>query len=196
MRCFWPVCNFRRRLLFIFLFVPLTIGLSVALVVLLGSGDFLGAEIARAQPAKLAGGLWYLLLLAAAFLIYSWFATKLYANYLERPVLFVIVLTAVAGLVGVKVFLDKQAYWKGWVASAVTIAACTFFGIVGLYPVMLPSTIEPEVNSITMTAAASSHLTLKIMLVVVIIFVPLAVMYQVWAYRLFSGKVEQEELIY
>ncbi|MBN2376764.1 MAG: cytochrome d ubiquinol oxidase subunit II [Sedimentisphaerales bacterium] len=176
--------------------MPLTIGLSVALVVLLGSGDFLGAEIARAQPAKLAGGLWYLLLLAAAFLIYSWFATKLYANYLERPVLFVIVLTAVAGLVGVKVFLDKQAYWKGWVASAVTIAACTFFGIVGLYPVMLPSTIEPEVNSITMTAAASSHLTLKIMLVVVIIFVPLAVMYQVWAYRLFSGKVEQEELIY
>jgi cytochrome d ubiquinol oxidase subunit II len=60
---------------------------------------------------------------------------------------------------------------------------------------MLPSAINPE-YSLTAHNASSSPLTLKIMLVVVIIFVPIVLAYQIWAYNLFKGKVTAEDLTY
>jgi cytochrome d ubiquinol oxidase subunit II len=39
-------------------------------------------------------------------------------------------------------------------------------------------------------------LTLKIMLGVVVLFVPLVLAYQLWAYRLFSGEVDTSDLVY
>ena len=48
----------------------------------------------------------------------------------------------------------------------------------------------------TVYNSASSPLTLKIMLVVALIFVPLVIGYQAWVYILFSGKVKEEELAY
>jgi cytochrome d ubiquinol oxidase subunit II len=45
-------------------------------------------------------------------------------------------------------------------------------------------------------SSASSALTLKIMLVVMILFVPIVLIYQAWAYNLFKGKVSQEDLHY
>jgi cytochrome d ubiquinol oxidase subunit II len=34
------------------------------------------------------------------------------------------------------------------------------------------------------------------MLVVALIFVPIVILYQVWVYRAFSGKVREEDLVY
>jgi cytochrome d ubiquinol oxidase subunit II len=50
--------------------------------------------------------------------------------------------------------------------------------------------------SLNITNAASSPLTLKIMLIVVILFVPVVLAYQFWAYRLFTDKVSAEEMMY
>ena len=60
---------------------------------------------------------------------------------------------------------------------------------------MFPSNIDPSF-SLTAHNAASSDLTLKIMLVVVILFIPLVLIYQAWAYNLFKGKVKAEDLLY
>ena len=56
-----------------------------------------------------------------------------------------------------------------------------------------PSSIDPAF-SLTAFNASSSPLTLKIMLVVALIFVPIVIIYQTWAYNLFKGKVTDEEL--
>ena len=85
--------------------------------------------------------------------------------------------------------------FKAWFASALTIVAATFYGVIGLFPNMFPSNIDPSF-SLTAHNAASSDLTLKIMLVVVILFVPIVLVYQVWAYNLFKGKVKPEDLVY
>jgi cytochrome d ubiquinol oxidase subunit II len=143
-----------------------------------------------------AGKLWPVELgVAVIFLIASMFATRLYDNYLAYPVLFVIILLAVAGLLGIKVFLAQKALFKAWFASALTIVAATFYGVIGLFPNMFPSNIDPE-YSLTAYNAASSDLTLKIMLVVVILFVPIVLIYQAWAYNLFKGKVKPEDMVY
>ena len=148
------------------------------------------------RAVNTAHKLWYaLLVVAVLFLIATKFATPLYDNYLAHPVLFVVVLVTVAALLGTKVFLKTGALWKAWFSSALTIIGATFFGIIGLYPNLFPSSIDSRF-SLTAHNASSSPLTLKIMLIVVLIFVPIVLAYQVWTYHLFKGKVTSEDLAY
>ncbi len=134
-----------------------------------------------------------LLVIAVVFLAATKFATGLWDNYFENPLLLVIPLVAVAGLLATRLFLAQAGCWKAWFASCVTIVGCTLFGVVGLYPTMLPSTLNPE-YSITAFNSASSPLTLKIMLVVALIFVPIVIAYQTWVFVLFKDKVTKEDL--
>lgn len=140
--------------------------------------------------------MWWLLLVAAVmFLLASQRKTDLYANYLQRPVLFLIPALAVAALILVKYFLNRQRYWAAWFASATTIVSCTLFGVVGLYPRLLPSSLDPAA-SLTAFNSSSSPLTLKIMLGVALTFVPLVIAYQVWAHYIFRSKLSKEDLAY
>ena len=59
---------------------------------------------------------------------------------------------------------------------------------------MLPSSLS-ETYNITAQNASSSPLTLKTMLVVVMIFIPVVIAYQIWAYCLFNDKVTKEDLV-
>ncbi|MGD8845028.1 MAG: cytochrome d ubiquinol oxidase subunit II [Desulfobacteraceae bacterium] len=136
-----------------------------------------------------------LLVVAVTFLVASFFATRLYDNYLAHPALFVVILATVAALLGIKMFLKKQALFKAWFASGLTIVGATFYGVLGLYPNMFPSSLDPKF-SLTAHNASASPLTLKIMLLVVLIFVPVVLVYQAWAYKTFSGKVTEKELAY
>jgi cytochrome d ubiquinol oxidase subunit II len=63
-----------------------------------------------------------------------------------------------------------------------------FYGI-GTYPIIVPSTLFPETNSLTIFNSASSQNTLKNLLTVVVIGVPLVLAYGFWVYRIFRGKV-------
>ncbi len=148
------------------------------------------------RAARTAKMVWPVLLaVAVIFLVASMFATRLYDNYLAHPVLFLVILLTVAGLLGVRMFLARATYFKAWFASALTIIGVTFYGFIGLFPNLFPSSIDPN-YSLTAFNASSSPYTLKIMLVVVIIFVPIMLAYQIWAYNLFKDKVTIEELIY
>ena len=150
----------------------------------------------QARAAATAAKLWpALLAVAVLFLIATAFFTRLYDNYLAHPLLFVVVLLTVGGLVGTRFFMAQSSYFKAWCASAVTIIGATFFGVIGLYPNLFPSSIDPAL-SLTAQNASSSPLTLAIMLGVVIVFVPLVIVYQVWAYTLFKGKVNLEDMVY
>lgn len=136
---------------------------------------------------------WPLVLFAVLFLIATTRSTKLYVNYLSNPVLFLIII-AVLSLLGIRFFLSKGALWKAWFSSAFSILFATFFGIVGLYPNMIPSSMDSKYN-ITAHNTSSSPLTLKIMLIVAIIFVPIVVGSQLWAYNLFREKIKKEDMI-
>ena len=57
------------------------------------------------------------------------------------------------------------------------------------------ASMSPDYN-LTAHNASSSPYTLKIMLVLTIIFVPIVIAYQIWTYNLFKGKVTEEDLEY
>jgi cytochrome bd ubiquinol oxidase subunit II len=144
--------------------------------------------------AEAAGKFWWILLVTAVmFLLATLRRTDLYDNYLKQPALFVIPALAVAALILVKFFLQKALYWKAWFASAATIVSCTLFGVIGLFPRLLPSSLNPD-YSLTAFNSSSSPLTLKIMLGVALTFVPIVILYQIWTHRLFKEKLEEEEV--
>ena len=62
-----------------------------------------------------------------------------------------------------------------------------------MFPVILPSSVDPG-SSLTVWDASSSHLTLFIMLVVTVVFIPLIVIYTSWVYRVLWGKIDETEI--
>ncbi len=146
----------------------------------------------RQRAGQLAGNLWFALaVVAVAFLGATYISTGLYDNYLKAPVLFVIPLAAVAALIGTVLFIRQAQWLKAWFSSAVFIVMVTLFGVVrdvseSAY-IQHQSCIQPDAFN-----SSSSPLTLKIMLGVALIFVPVVIVYQIWVYRLF-GKAEAGE---
>ncbi|PIX88326.1 MAG: cytochrome d ubiquinol oxidase subunit II [Nitrospirae bacterium CG_4_10_14_3_um_filter_44_29] len=138
---------------------------------------------------------WYaLLVVAVLFLIYTAFATNLYKNYLDNPVWFAIPAAAVLALLGIKIFAVKGAYLKAFYSSCLTILTVTFTGVIGLYPNLIPSSIDKN-YSLTIFNSSSSPYTLKIMTVVAVLFVPVVIAYQIWVYRVFRNKITVSEVL-
>ena len=80
-------------------------------------GDLHGRALAVANVV------WPLeVVVAVIFLVASYFATPLYANYLANPALFAVIAITVVALLGIKVFLVKKAFFKAWFASALTLS--------------------------------------------------------------------------
>lgn len=133
-----------------------------------------------------AGGI-LLLLLANAFY------TDLYENYLENPFLFVIPLLAAIALFANRFFLTKEMYFKAWFASAGMIAGVALFGLTGIFPRILPSSINPDF-SLTAYNSSAEPLSLKIMMIIFFIFVPLVLVYQGFAYHIFKHPVTASDI--
>ncbi|HMK60364.1 MAG TPA: cytochrome d ubiquinol oxidase subunit II [Dissulfurispiraceae bacterium] len=145
------------------------------------------------QASRLANKIWYpLLLIAVAFLVMTKFATKLYLNFINTPIFFIVPLIAVAALLTMKVCLAKQSSIQAFAASCVTILMVTFTGVIGLFPSLIPSSIDPR-YSLTIFNSSSSPYTLKIMTIVALIFVPIVIVYQSWNYIIFNKKIDHED---
>lgn len=154
-----------------------------------------GGEL-HARAARAATTLWPVLAFAiVGFLVLTAVSSKLFVNYLNNPILFLELLLPVAGLVATRIWIGARKWWLAWAASAATIVGCTFFGVIGLFPALIPSTISPEF-SLTTANASSSPLTLQIMLVVACIFVPIVLIYQIWTYKTFAHRMDESDLSY
>jgi len=56
-----------------------------------------------------------------------------------------------------------------------------------MFPFILPSSVDPA-SSLTVWNASSSHLTLFIMLVVVVVLMPVVLLYTAWVYKVLWGR--------
>ena len=147
-----------------------------------------------ARAGRLAGTLWFgLLAVAVCFLVYTKFATNLYANYLDNPVLFVVPAAAVLSLAGIKLFSAQGKQLAAFYSSCLTVLLITLTGVTGLYPNLIPSSLDPNF-SLTIFNSSSSVYTLKIMTVVAFIFVPVVILYQIWTYKIFGKRISEEDI--
>ena len=102
----------------------------------------------------------------------------------------------VLGLVGpVLAFLGIKGRRSELVFAGSSLANIGIISTVGLsmFPFILPSSIDPA-SSLTAWNASSSHLTLFIMLIVTVIFLPVVLAYTAWVYRVMFGRVTTEQV--
>lgn len=150
----------------------------------------------RTRAITFAARLWPVLVVATVlFLAYSAVATKLFNNFLVYPVLFILLALPVGGLVMMRAYMGQNKPWMAWFSSAAFILGVAAFGLTGLFPAILPSSLNPG-WSITIHNSASSALTLQIMLGVALVFVPIVIAYQIWAYKTFATQAVMEEDIH
>ena len=103
-----------------------------------------------------------------------------------------LVLAVVAVLVGYWFALKRREGWAftGFAAFGALGAASIFAGV---FPVVLPSTIDPAYN-LTVFNAASGEYTLGVMTIVTAVSLPVILGYQAWSYWVFRKRVSPTHL--
>ncbi len=113
----------------------------------------------------------------------AWFANyRLYPATLALPAL------GFVGVIAAQVLARSGRTMAAFWASALAIVGVIGTAGASLFPFIMPSSLDPD-SSLTVWDSVSSHLTLTIMLVATLIFMPLIVLYTSWAYRVMGGKV-------
>lgn len=130
-----------------------------------------------------------LVAVAVLFLGMTYFSTHLYDNFFKMPAFFAVILLCVVSLLVSGLFKGVKAF----ALSCLVIVLTVFTGIIGLFPSLIPSSISPEF-SLTAFNTSSSLYTLKIMTIVVAMFVPVVLVYQIWTYYIFRHPVKPEDI--
>ncbi len=109
-------------------------------------------------------------------------------NYVAQPWT---IIAPVLGFAGMALALLGLRFRRP--TTALLAAAAGIFGIVAtaglsLFPFLFPSSLTPQA-SLTVWDASSSQLTLFIMLIATLIFMPIVLAYTSWVYRVMSGPV-------
>jgi cytochrome bd ubiquinol oxidase subunit II len=82
--------------------------------------------------------------------------------------------------------ISRDGY--AFLATSAAIALVTVMLFVGLFPDVMPSSLDPAFN-LTTSNASSTHYSLVIMTWVAVIFTPIVLMYQGWSYWVFRKRI-------
>ena len=115
---------------------------------------------------------------------------------LLHPLLFIIPLVTLIFVITIPFLIKRQKVGWSFIFSCLSIVFLFILFGLGTFPVMVRSSINPEQFSLTLFNAASSMLTLKVLLIIVIIGVPFVLAYGFYIYRVFRGKVSLDSSSY
>ncbi len=108
----------------------------------------------------------------------------------DKPYLFIIAVAAMLSIANIPRMVKKEKTGSAFISSCFSLTFLfSLFGI-GTFPILIRSKIKPDLYSITIDNAACSEGTLKILLIIAAIGVPLVLAYGYWIYKIFSGKVK------
>lgn len=113
--------------------------------------------------------------------------------YAERPWIAIAPLLGIGG--GLLTFLGLRA---GREVSTLIFSKLSILGVISsvgltMFPFIMPSSSNPQ-SSLTVWNSSSSHLTLFIMLVCALIFMPIILAYTSWVYKVLWGKVTEASI--
>ncbi|WP_349828465.1 cytochrome d ubiquinol oxidase subunit II [Brevibacterium litoralis] len=140
------------------------------------------------ERARRAAGRWapFLLVPLVAWVVWVQVATGTWWGW-------AIILLAAASMVLMWVWISRGAEKRAFLAQAGFLVLGVVSIFTNMYPVVLPSTLDPAF-SLTVDTASSSGYTLGVMLAVAIVFVPIVLGYQIWSYRVFARRLRVEHI--
>ncbi len=80
-----------------------------------------------------------------------------------------------------------------FITSGVSLAGVIMTAALSMFPFVLPSSSVPDA-SLTAYDAVSSHRTLNLMFIVVVVFLPIVIAYTSWVYRIMRGKITEKKI--
>ena len=118
-------------------------------------------------------------------------------NVFGRPVGWLFLVILVVGLLyTIWQMLKEGGELKSFIGSAVIIIGLAGIAAVGNFPDMVPARGTPPATSLTVSRAASGHLTLLVMLIIALIGCPIVLAYTALIYRTFWGKTKAADAEY
>ncbi|MCF8231540.1 MAG: cytochrome d ubiquinol oxidase subunit II [Bacteroidales bacterium] len=190
-----PDKNFTGNLLHILNPYALLGGVVVVLLFVLHGALFLSlrtdGEIEK-RVKKIAFRLWLPIgLITGAFAILGYWQTMLFEGLGLVPGTLptLAILTFLATFAFMRFKLPGYAFAS--IAATILLGAAVVFS--GLFPNVMPSSLDTA-YSLTVYNASSSDLTLQIMTVVALFFVPIVLAYQGWSYYIFSKRVTRDSI--
>lgn len=138
------------------------------------------------------------------FLVFYFFATissfAYVSHMIERmeryPILFIVPLITLVVILSIPYQIYKKRDGWAFISSCLAIAMLfSLFGI-GTFPHIVRSTVDPEHLSLTVFNASSSIKTLKVLVTIAVIGVPLVLGYGYYIYRIFRGKTRLDSTSY
>jgi cytochrome d ubiquinol oxidase subunit II len=145
-----------------------------------------GELLQRTQAIAMKVG-WPVLVLVTASVAWNIAATEMLVPLTGLAVL--VGAGLIAGCLGfVRRFAKMERNAKAFAASGIAVVLTAAFVFVGLYPRVLPSTLNPAWNLTNASAAATSY-TLRVVTIVAAICMPVVILYQIWAYHLLRGRI-------
>ena len=144
----------------------------------------------RDRMTRWASGAW-IAFVVAYFLatVYTMFeAPHLMQGVIPKPIFWVFMLVLLASIAYQPVALKSKLFFRAFLSSSVSIACLIGIAAVSMFPTLVPSSIDAA-YSLTAYNASSTPRTLKTMLIIALIGMPMVIGYTVFIYRIFKGKV-------
>lgn len=115
-------------------------------------------------------------------------------NFAAYPLLLAAPAVGLAGaaLAGFGLRAGKERWALG--GSSMSAAAIIATVGVSMFPIILPSTIDAH-SSLTVWNASSSHLTLFVMLLATVVFLPIVLAYTAWVFHVLRGRTNTDAVL-
>lgn len=141
-------------------------------------------------------GIIFFLICFSILSIYSLiYMPQLSDKFKSDPIFFVVPLLAFLSIANIPRLASKKKYRHAFIFSSLTVSFLLILVAIEIYPVLLLSTIDPA-NHLTIYTAAASNKALGIMLLIAAIGTPLVLLYTIFVYKTFKGKVKIDETSY
>ncbi len=110
------------------------------------------------------------------------------ANYGMYPWMMIAPIAGIVGGLAAFALAGSRLEKTAFLSTGLMIVGVILTAGFSMFPFIMPSSLDPR-SSLTVWDATSSKMTLEIMLVAVIVFLPIILVYTGWAYRVMRGKV-------
>ena len=146
----------------------------------------------QAESRAMKAWVFYLVLVLA---MCAWGVARLphlLGNFRDYPAFLLAPVLTFGGLTAIRVYLKRGKSMRAFLSSSLSIVALLFTAALALFPKFAVALGDPQ-EGLSIANTVSSDTTLKALLIVTLIGLPLVAIYTVYAYRTHAGVVKPEE---
>ncbi len=138
----------------------------------------------------------FLILWAAVTVCVFLFEPHMTAPFFNHPILSIFIFLSLACIGGIFYFLREKKDGKAFACSCLSIVFLLILFIIGTFPNIVRSSVDPVTNSLTLYNSSASKTALYVMGLIGLTGIPLSFFYVSYIHKVFKGKVKLDHTSY